>query len=147
MPAENTRPTPGNDPCLCFELRRAARAVSRDYDRWLKPTGLKTTQFSVLSMASGRGPVSITELAEALGMERTSLTRNLRPLEARGLLRVAPEGWKRTRLVEITREGRAVLETALPLWAQAQQALKAELGDGQVEQLKALLAQTGAQHP
>ncbi len=125
--------------CTCFYLRRAARAISRDYDRALKPLGLKATQFTVLSATAQTGPVSITELAATLGMERTSLTRNLRPLEHRALLARSEEGWKRTRLVELTDAGRALLAEAIPLWQQAQRGLSERLGEAKVEQLRALL--------
>ena len=125
--------------CTCFYLRRAARTISREYDRWLKPTGLKTTQFTLLSVASATGPLSITDLAAQLGMERTSLTRNLRPLEERGLIAVSPEGWKRTRLVELTDAGREILNQALPLWGQAQQAVTERMGAESAEELRKLL--------
>ena len=142
--AENAQipASPLDQACTCFYLRRAARTVSREYDRWLKPTGLKTTQFSLLTVASAAGPVSITDLAEQLGMERTSLTRNLRPLEQRDLIAVSPEGWKRTRLVEVTDAGHEILEQAAPLWQQAQQAVSDRLGADNAETLRTLLRAT-----
>ncbi len=140
--SRTTTPTPTEDPCLCFSLRKAARTISREYDQHLKPAGLKTTQFTLLSMTASRGPLSITELAEQLGMERTSLSRTLRPLEAKGYVQVSPEGYKRTRLVEITRAGRRQLETALPLWAQAQRTVQTRLGVEQASELRELLSLT-----
>ncbi len=128
--------------CTCFYLRRAARAISRDYDRALKPVGLKATQFTVLSVTAQTGPVSITELAATLGMERTSLTRNLRPLEQRALLERSEEGWKRTRLVELTEAGRALLAQAIPLWQQAQQEMSERMGKQKVAQLRELLRES-----
>ena len=77
-------------PCTCARLRRTARRLTRAYDRALRPSGLRLTQYSVLANVTRAGGLSITELAERLAMDRTTLTRNLRPLEAAGWVRVAP---------------------------------------------------------
>jgi DNA-binding MarR family transcriptional regulator len=115
--------------CACYNLRRAARAVTRLYDRILAPSGLKATQFSVLMAASRRGPVPMGKLAEATVTERTTLTRNLALLEARGLIRFEEGDDRRQRNVGITPEGLAVLKQALPLWEQAQEQVTAGLGE------------------
>jgi hypothetical protein len=72
--------------CTCLGLRKAARAVTQMYDQTLKPAGLRSTQFSLLVAAERAGPRGIGELAELLVMDRTTLTRNLKPLLVRGLL-------------------------------------------------------------
>ena len=115
--------------CACHRVRIAARAVTRAYDEALRPAGLRATQLSVLVAAATDEPLSITALAKLMGMDRSTLTRNLRPLEAEGLLEIGAEGWRRTRTLAITRKGRSRLETALPLWEKAQQALQRKLGD------------------
>ncbi|HEX6978424.1 MAG TPA: MarR family winged helix-turn-helix transcriptional regulator [Alphaproteobacteria bacterium] len=114
--------------CACLKVRMAARAVTRAYDLALKPVDLKVTQFSLLVAASARGPVSITALAEMLGMDRTTLTRNLGPLTRRGLVELGPEGYRRTRDVTITPQGRAVLKQAIPRWESVQEELRRKLG-------------------
>ena len=115
--------------CACHRVRTAARAVTRAYDEALRPVGLRATQLSVLVAAAVDNALSITALAKFMGMDRSTLTRNLRPLEAEGLIRVGREGWRRSRTLEITRKGRSRLRDAMPLWENAQRALQKKLGD------------------
>jgi DNA-binding MarR family transcriptional regulator len=115
--------------CACHRVRTAARAVTRAYDEALRPVGLRATQLSVLVAAAADEPVSISALAKLMGMDRSTLTRNLRPLEAEGLIRLGDEGWRRSRTLEITKQGRARLREAVPLWEKAQQTLRARLGE------------------
>jgi DNA-binding MarR family transcriptional regulator len=107
----------------------AARAVTRLYDDTLRSSGLRATQLSVLVAVGIDDVTSITALAKFMGMDRSTLTRNLSPLEKEGLIRVGLEGWRRSRAVEITKKGRSRLREALPLWEKAQQTLKRKLGD------------------
>src|SRR5215813_9351327 len=115
--------------CACHRVRTAARAVTRAYDDALRPTGLRATQLSVLVAIAADDALSITALAKLMGMDRSTLTRNLRPLETEGLIKVGHEGWRRSRMLEITAKGRARLRDALPLWEKAQKALQKKLGD------------------
>jgi len=117
--------------CMCHKVRMAARAVTRAYDAALRPVGLRATQFAVLVAVATEGAVSITALAESMGMDRSTLTRNVRPLAKDGLLTVGREGWHRSRTIEITERGRARVREALPLWERAQAALKRQLGEPQ----------------
>jgi DNA-binding MarR family transcriptional regulator len=114
--------------CACLKVRMAARAITRAYDGILRPVGLRATQLSVLVAVAMDGAISIAALADFLGMDRTTLTRNLRPLQKQGLISIGPEGWRRSRNVEITKKGRSRLREALPLWERAQDALKEKLG-------------------
>src|SRR5499433_567214 len=130
--------------CVCHKVRMAARAVTRAYDAALRPVGLRATQFAVLVAVATEGALSITALAESMGMDRSTLTRNVRPLAKDGLLTVGREGWHRSRTIEITERGRARVREALPLWERAQAALKRQLGEPQwtgVNQSLAALAQ------
>jgi DNA-binding MarR family transcriptional regulator len=115
--------------CACHKVRIAARAVTRAYDDALRPAGLRATQLSVLVAAATDDTLSITALARLMGMDRSTLTRNLRPLEADGLIRIGAEGWRRSRTLAITRKGRSRLEAAVPLWEKAQRALQRSLGE------------------
>jgi len=117
--------------CVCHKVRMAARAVTRAYDAALRPVGLRATQFAVLVAVATEGALSITALAQALGMDRSTLTRNLRPLAKDGLLAVGHEGWHRSRTVAITERGHARVREALPLWARAQARLQRQLGEPQ----------------
>src|SRR3546814_19389843 len=101
----------GGSVCTCFKLRRAARRVTQLYDRHLQPTGLRITQFGLLARLRVE-PLQMTALAERMGMDRTTLTRNLRPLERLGYVTVDPGEDRRTRTVAITSEGRAAFSAA-----------------------------------
>jgi DNA-binding MarR family transcriptional regulator len=114
--------------CVCHRTRMAARAVTRLYDDMLRSVGLRATQLAVLVAVGGGDVVSITALAKFMGMDRSTLTRNLTPLERDGLIRVGNEGWRRSRTVEITKKGRSRLREALPLWEKAQETLRRKLG-------------------
>jgi DNA-binding MarR family transcriptional regulator len=115
--------------CACHKVRMAARAVTRAYDDALRPVGLRATQLAVLVAIAVEGAMSITALAKFMIMDRSTLTRNLRPLEEEGLVAVGLEGWRRSRTLEVTEKGRLRLAEALPLWKQTQETLRRKLGD------------------
>jgi DNA-binding MarR family transcriptional regulator len=112
--------------CACRSLRRAARAVTQRYDEALRPAGLRITQYTLLVAVALSEPVRITRLADTLDLDRTTLARDLKPLTERRLVEVTAGDDRRTRVVRLTREGRAAIGRAYPLWQQAQ----AELVDG-----------------
>lgn len=120
-----------NDPaadCTCRRLRMAARKVTRLYDDFLRPLNIRVTQFTVLTAIHRGSPSSISDLADWLAMERTTLTRNLHLLEKQGLVHIGAEGFRRSRTLELTAAGEQILQQALPLWRQAQAALKEKTG-------------------
>ena len=121
--------------CLCFNLRKAARAVTQLYDAALEPAGLRATQFSLLAVLDRRDAVTITDLARAMVMDRTTLTRNLRPIEKQGLVAVAPGDDRRTREVRLTQRGRTALTRATPRWRHAQARMLDALGDRRARRL------------
>lgn len=114
--------------CACHRIRMAARTVTRAYDDALRPVGLRATQLSVLAAVAVEGAMSITAIAQLMGMDRSTLTRNLAPLEAEGLLSIGSEGWRRSRTLTITAKGRARLQDAYPLWESAQKRFRQEVG-------------------
>jgi DNA-binding MarR family transcriptional regulator len=115
------------DECACLKVRTAARAVTRVYDNAFRPVGLRATQLSVLVAVAFSDAVSIASLSRLLGMDRSTLTRNLRPLEKKGLLALGPEGHHRSRTLRITSKGEQLVRKALPLWEKAQEKLREEL--------------------
>ena len=116
--------------CACHKVRMAARAVTRAYDEALRPARLRASQLAVLvAINNNDGAISIVALAKIMGMDRSTLTRNLRPLEKEGLVAVGLEGWRRSRSLEITKNGQSRLREALPLWRRAQDALRHRLSD------------------
>jgi DNA-binding MarR family transcriptional regulator len=115
--------------CTCFRIRGAARRVSQIYSKHLATTGLKISQFSLLGFVTAEGPVSIGRLSELLATDRTTLTRNLRPLLQGGLIERAPSGDKRRHELLATPAGRALFKRALPLWAAAEQEVRTAMGN------------------
>lgn len=114
--------------CACMNLRKATRVVTQLFDETLAPTGLRSTQFVVLVSACLAGPCSIARLARELVMDRSTLTRNLKPLVDRGLIcTTSPEG-VRVRTVELTDSGRQALAGAIPYWQQAQARIIEQFG-------------------
>ena len=115
--------------CNCLALRRAARQVARRYDEALKPLELSNGQFSILAALGQMEMAGTQRIGEVLGMDRTTVTAALKPLQRRDLVeQVASEADLRTRSVRLTRAGRRLLDQALPLWAQVQSLVEAELG-------------------
>src|SRR5262245_25885936 len=122
--------------CLCLASRRAARALTRAYDRHLRAEGIRATQLSLLVVLALRGPTRMGLLADALGLERTTLTRNLALLEKRKWVRVRPGEDERARIAELTASGRRKAQTAVPAWREAQAAAFATLGKDGVAGLR-----------
>jgi DNA-binding MarR family transcriptional regulator len=128
--------------CACANVRKAARAVTQLFDEVLQPTRLRSTQFTLLVAVALLGEAPVTELAEALVMDRTTLARNLKPLESLGLLTVDAGADRRKHLVRLTERGRQALTTALPYWKQAQHQVVTRLGQEQWQALRASLKAT-----
>ena len=122
----NDRPDLGT--CMHANLRKAMRVLAQAYDAALRPSGLKATQFTLLAVLARAGSQPLTRLSERLVMDRTTLTRNLRPLEAKGWLTIGREKDERVRLIAITDAGRQVVEAATPLWLQAQDRVRSKIG-------------------
>jgi DNA-binding MarR family transcriptional regulator len=109
------------DTCLCLHVQRAARAVARRYDDALRPMQLTNGQFSLLMSLNRTEAPSIGSVAALLAMDRTTLTANLKPLERRGLVKVAVDAAdRRSRLMSLTPAGRTLLAATIPLWKRAQ---------------------------
>ena len=121
--------------CACYNLRRAARATTRLYDDFLRPGGLRSTQYSMLVATRLQGPVTLTKLAEMTVTERTTLSRNLTILEKKGLIVIEPGKDRRERQVSITELGLEVLTAAIPLWEAAQGHIEQGLGGDRMDSL------------
>lgn len=126
--------------CMVSNSRMAARAITRRYDAYLRPHGMTATQLSLLGSIRMLPGLTVSQLAEARGFERTTLTRNLDKLEQMGLVTSVAQG--RGRVAEITLKGKDLLRELLPLWRQAQAELRAELSpnafDDSIKTLKRL---------
>jgi DNA-binding MarR family transcriptional regulator len=106
--------------CTCFKTRRLARRLTQFYEDRMRPAGISITQFGVLGALRHWGPLPIGELAERLAVDRTTLNRTLKPLEAQGLAASDAGEDARRRAVAITEKGKAALRRAAPLWRRAQ---------------------------
>ncbi|MFO1080253.1 MAG: MarR family winged helix-turn-helix transcriptional regulator [Reyranellaceae bacterium] len=128
--------------CTCFRVRRAARRVTQIYSRHLAASGLKISQFSLLGFICGEGPVTVGRLSELLTIDRTTLTRNLRPLLQGGLVERARSGDRRRHELVATLAGRALFKRAVPLWAAAEQEVRDALGERLTGDLHAAIGQS-----
>ena len=114
--------------CTCANLRRATRVVTQAYDRALSPMGIRATQFTVLATLAETGEVPLTRLAEALVMDRTTLTRNLKPLIARGLVGDQQDDDQRVRKIHLTDSGAQLFLEARARWEEVQARMVEGLG-------------------
>lgn len=115
--------------CNCLAIRRAARGIARRYDEALRPLDLNNGQFSMLTAIAGLQPAGIQRIGDLLGMDRTTVTAALKPLERRGLVEIAvTEEDQRGRAVRLTQPGADLLGRAIPLWQATQQAVADALG-------------------
>ncbi len=130
--------------CACFNTRKASRAVTRFYDDILAPSGLKATHFTMLGAISISGPTRMSELADMLALDKTTLTRNLKLLEAGGLIAIAAGADRRVRIVSLTRAGADAVDRALPRWREAQRRMVEHLGEARWRRLVADLAEIDA---
>jgi DNA-binding MarR family transcriptional regulator len=131
---------PSAQDCNCFALRSAARHISQFYDQLMAPVGLRTTQFSILAKLNRRGPITINALAEDLVMDRTTLGRNVLPLQRDGLVAIAPSASdRRTKELRLTKAGEKRLQQALTAWSHAQERFEASFGIKRAAELRAML--------
>jgi DNA-binding MarR family transcriptional regulator len=128
------------DNCLCLHTQRAARALARRFDEALRPLDLTNGQFSLLMSLNRPVPPNLGSVAVLLAMDRTTLTAALKPLERRGLVKVAVDKEdRRGRLLAITPAGRALLKKAFPIWKKAHAATERLITSGNPDDLRAAL--------
>jgi DNA-binding MarR family transcriptional regulator len=126
--------------CNCLALRQAARHVSQFYDQFLAPSGLRTTQYSILARLQRKGAMTINALAAELVTDRTTLGRNLLPLQRDGLIAIGPgQSDRRSKEVRLTGEGSARFRSALKGWREAQAQFETAFGVKRAKELRALL--------
>lgn len=121
--------------CLTFNLTRAARALTRGFEEAARATGLTSSQFATLALLDGMGELSVGTVAEHLGSDRTTMTRNLDILTRNGLIAPVEGPDRRTRVVTLTPEGRERLGQAMPIWAEWQRRQVERLGEPSARKL------------
>lgn len=131
---------PPMEACNCLAVRQAARHVSQYYDRHLAPVGLRTSQYSILAKLKRLGPLTVNALAAELVTDRTTLGRNVQPLQREGLIAVAPgRADRRSRELHLTDAGIARLRAASARWEAAQDGFEAAFGRRRARELRALM--------
>jgi DNA-binding MarR family transcriptional regulator len=128
-------------PCACAEVRRIARKLTSLYDMALAPAEITITQYSLLANIGRAGQSSHSELADRLGMDRTTLTRNLRPLIKAQWVAVTSGEDRRQHLLQLTAAGKKKVDRSLPLWEKAQGRFIAKIGTQSFRELRTLLRQ------
>ena len=130
----------GSEMCNCFAVRAAARHISQAYDQFLAPTGLRTTQFSILAKLKRKGPLTINTLAEDMVMDRTTLGRNILPLERDGLIRIErATSDRRAKELHLTKAGEKLFQAARKKWSAAQERFEAAFGAKRAADLRSLM--------
>ena len=141
----STDKLPRLEECACLAVRQAARHVTQFYDRHLAAAGLRTTQFSILAKLRRQGPMTINALAAEMVMDRTTLGRNILPLEREGLISVtASRTDRRSKEIRLTDAGLERLQEARDGWRQAQTQFAAAFGEERATGLRALLREVSA---
>jgi DNA-binding MarR family transcriptional regulator len=139
-PEDATAILPKSEECNCFAVRSAARHVTQFYDQFLAPSGLRATQFSILARLKRNGPLTIKALARDMVMDRTTLGRNILPLERDGLIRIeAAASDRRAKELHLTKAGEKRLQAARKLWSAAQARFEAAFGPKRAAELRQML--------
>ena len=121
--------------CACFNVRTAARAITDLYDRTLAPSGLRIHQFAILSTIYAAGGSTMQELAAELGIDPSTMTRTLKPLQTDGLVEVSAHVDRRAKELVLTRAGRKKLKECHALWRDAQSSLRRRIGADSFDRL------------
>ena len=126
--------------CACLHVRRADRQLSHMYDQYLRPIGIRSTQYGMLRCVDGLPDPFISDIGRFLSMDQTTVTRNVEKLEKAGLVTTRPHpDDPRKKKVELSAEGKAKLEQAHPLWEEAQKRIVARMGEDDFNSLLRLL--------
>lgn len=133
--------------CNCINIRRSSQAITEVYDGFLKPSGLKISQFSLLKHIKGMQPVSVSNLALKMRLDRTTLVRNLKSLEGRGFIMDSALTGTRNRQLNLTDRGLEILEKTELLWLKAQSFFEQYMGKDEVKTLTVLLSKIEALVP
>src|ERR1700730_8320527 len=141
----STDKLPPPEECTCLAVRQAARHVTQFYDRHLASAGLRTTQFSILARLRRHGVMTINALAEELVMDRTTLGRNILPLQRDGLITIkSAASERRAEELRLTNAGENRLQQALEGWSKAQARFEAAFGERRAADLRELLRTAAA---
>lgn len=122
-------------PCVCFNIKKSARAITQVYDGLFRPLGLRVSQLSILNPLKMIGSLTVLELAEATATDRTTITRNIKPLVRDGYIKVKTGSDRRSREIVITAKGEAIAEKAMGIWGKYHAKITRKIGKERIEQL------------
>jgi len=135
----NNKNTQQLSPCYCNKIRKASRVVTQHYINVLKPSGLKITQFALLNNLRRHGPLTMNNLSEATNLERTTLIRNLKPLQNKKLIQIISQENSKANLICLTESGEKKIIEALPYWEKAQKSIEEMLSNEEIEDFEKIL--------
>jgi DNA-binding MarR family transcriptional regulator len=135
IPAPNQSYDHVNKQCCCFNMRKVMRAVTQFYDRYLESSGIRSTQFTLLVELASTSAKTLTEIAENLVMDRTTLTRNLKPLAKMGLITIVSTMDKRSKAYALTDQGKELVAKCVPLWQSAQSSIIGGIGSADYQEI------------
>jgi len=121
---------------MCFNLRKASRAITQVYDNLFKKVGISPTQASILHSIRALGPITVTQMAEALATDRTTITRNLKPLEREKMIKICCGQDKRERCINITQKGIDYSDKAIEVWQGFQGKVVKAVGKNRMDKLR-----------
>jgi DNA-binding MarR family transcriptional regulator len=136
---KEAEPHPELAPCHCVNIRRVSREVSRFYENLVGQSGLKTTQYALMSLLKLHGPLTMNELSRLSHLERTTLVRKLKPLHREGFTCMCTGGASAANSIQITDKGREILADADPYWRRAQKLLREQFDDSEWEYFRIIL--------
>lgn len=140
---QDLRKSPGISPCYCVNLRRAANRITEQYNEALAPVGITVTQYSILAFLYGMSGCSVSQLAQKLHLEKSTLVRNLQPLFEKNYIEDLSTEKSRSKELQITVLGNQLLFQAKPLWKKSQKNLQQKMGGKNIDLLMELIQQLG----
>jgi len=122
-------------PCVCFNLRKSARAITQVYDNMFRPIGLRVSQLAIINSVRIIGPLTVLELAEAIATDRTTVTRNIKPLARDGYIKVQTGVDRRSKEIVVTEKGKAIADKAMGIWKKYNDKIIKKMGKARIDKL------------
>jgi len=123
------------NPCVCYNFRKVTRSITQLYNEVLKPTGIRGTQYTLLCVTAMRQPINFNDIAKITSSDKTTIARNLKVLEGKGLVYFETGEDRREREVSLTKKGQEILIKAYPLWKSIQNRVKDVMGKNRIDHL------------
>jgi len=122
-------------PCVCFNLRKSARAITQVYDNMFRSIGLRVSQLSIINSVNMIGSLTVQELADAIATDRTTIARNIKPLVRDGYIKVQTGEDRRSKEIVSTAKGEAIAKKAMSIWQKYNDKITKKMGKARIEKL------------